>query len=75
MGPPGVPMTPHGSPWVPVGPRGAPHSYPGIRVLYVLLLTPGLLSRPWCLLEIVTAIDSGVVIVPVEVQRPGIKSE
>eukprot|EP00427_Karlodinium_veneficum_P053617 CAMPEP_0169403048 /NCGR_PEP_ID=MMETSP1017-20121227/55513_1 /TAXON_ID=342587 /ORGANISM="Karlodinium micrum, Strain CCMP2283" /LENGTH=373 /DNA_ID=CAMNT_0009509167 /DNA_START=51 /DNA_END=1172 /DNA_ORIENTATION=+ len=39
----------------------------------VILLTPGLLSRPWCLLEFVTAVRSGVNIVPVEIQRPGIK--
>mmetsp|Transcript_58727 Transcript_58727/g.102269 ORF Transcript_58727/g.102269 Transcript_58727/m.102269 type:complete len:1021 (-) Transcript_58727:205-3267(-) len=37
----------------------------------VLLLTPGVLSRPWCLLELVTAVRMGVFIVPVEVQRPG----
>lgn len=39
----------------------------------LLLLTPGLLSRPWCLLEIVTALRSDVTIVPVEIQRPGMK--
>mmetsp|Transcript_115646 Transcript_115646/g.180713 ORF Transcript_115646/g.180713 Transcript_115646/m.180713 type:complete len:368 (+) Transcript_115646:2-1105(+) len=37
----------------------------------VLLLTPLLLTRPWCLVEIVTAIRSGVHIVPVEIVRPG----
>jgi hypothetical protein len=37
----------------------------------VLLLTPGVLRRPWCLVEIVTAMEAGVPIVPVEVQRPG----
>merc|ERR1712187_607210 len=39
----------------------------------VILLTPGILTRPWCLLEIVTAVRSGVRFVPVEVQKPGIK--
>lgn len=39
----------------------------------LILLTPGLLSRPWCLLEFVTAVRSGVNIVPIEIQRPGIK--
>jgi len=37
----------------------------------VVLLTPGLLTRPWCVLEIVTAFDNDVQIVPVEIQRPG----
>jgi len=37
----------------------------------VILLTPGLLSRPWCLMEIVTAVENDVAIVPVEIQRPG----
>mmetsp|Transcript_19779 Transcript_19779/g.37078 ORF Transcript_19779/g.37078 Transcript_19779/m.37078 type:complete len:226 (+) Transcript_19779:3-680(+) len=37
----------------------------------VLLLTPGVLTRPWCLVEIVVAHFTGVNIVPVEVQRPG----
>lgn len=40
---------------------------------FVLLLTPGVLSRPWCLVEIVTAVKHGANIVPVEVQRPGSK--
>eukprot|EP00811_Abedinium_folium_P010741 NODE_1993_length_2315_cov_13.157678.p2 GENE.NODE_1993_length_2315_cov_13.157678~~NODE_1993_length_2315_cov_13.157678.p2 ORF type:complete len:269 (+),score=98.59 NODE_1993_length_2315_cov_13.157678:1431-2237(+) len=39
----------------------------------VVLLTPGVLSRAWCLVEIVTAVQNDVTIVPVEVQRPGIK--
>eukprot|EP00811_Abedinium_folium_P034689 NODE_7550_length_1569_cov_3.175451.p1 GENE.NODE_7550_length_1569_cov_3.175451~~NODE_7550_length_1569_cov_3.175451.p1 ORF type:complete len:442 (+),score=104.51 NODE_7550_length_1569_cov_3.175451:48-1373(+) len=39
----------------------------------IVLLTPNYLSRPWCLVEIVTAVESCVNIVPVEVQRPGIK--
>eukprot|EP00930_Biecheleria_cincta_P029409 TRINITY_DN20471_c0_g2_i2.p1 TRINITY_DN20471_c0_g2~~TRINITY_DN20471_c0_g2_i2.p1 ORF type:complete len:879 (+),score=150.97 TRINITY_DN20471_c0_g2_i2:187-2823(+) len=37
----------------------------------VLLLTPGLFTRPWCLLEIVTALRNNITIVPVEVQKPG----
>lgn len=37
----------------------------------VLLLTPDVLSRPWCLIEIVTAVRSKVNLVPVEVQRDG----
>jgi len=39
----------------------------------VLLLTPGVLRRPWCLIEIVTAAENGVTMVPIEVQRPGSK--
>jgi len=42
-------------------------------VCVVLLLTPRVLSRPWCLIELVTAANYGVRIVPVEVQRPGIQ--
>lgn len=38
----------------------------------VLLLTPGVLSRPWCLVEIVTAMKYGAQIVPVEIQRLGL---
>lgn len=38
----------------------------------VLLLTPNLFQRPWCLVEIVTALRSEIPVVPVEVQRPGI---
>jgi len=38
----------------------------------VLLLTPGVLMRPWCLMEIITAMNHGVQIVPVEIQRPGL---
>ena len=41
----------------------------------VLLLTPGVLSRPWCLVEIVTAIRNGINIVPVDIQRPGLRFE
>jgi len=39
----------------------------------ILLLTPGVLTRPWCLLEIVVAVRHGVVIVPVEIQRPDLR--
>lgn len=39
----------------------------------VLLLTPEVLTRPWCIIEIVTASWSGVKIVPVIIERPGIK--
>merc|ERR1712232_1504009 len=38
----------------------------------VLLLTPGLFTRPWCLLEIVTATRYKISIVPVKVERPGL---
>eukprot|EP00448_Togula_jolla_P025066 CAMPEP_0170578494 /NCGR_PEP_ID=MMETSP0224-20130122/5483_1 /TAXON_ID=285029 /ORGANISM="Togula jolla, Strain CCCM 725" /LENGTH=625 /DNA_ID=CAMNT_0010901461 /DNA_START=392 /DNA_END=2269 /DNA_ORIENTATION=+ len=38
----------------------------------VVLLTPGLFQRPWCLVEIATAHRSQVNIVPVAVQRPGL---
>lgn len=37
----------------------------------VILLTPGFFSRPWCLVELVTAIRNDVNIVPVELQRAG----
>jgi len=37
----------------------------------VLLLTPGVLKRPWVLVEISTATRAGVHIVPVEIQRKG----
>jgi len=36
----------------------------------ILLLTTGVLYRPWVLVEIVTATKAGTRIVPVEVQRP-----
>jgi len=39
----------------------------------VLLLTSGVLTRPWVLVELVTAIKTGVRIVLVEVQRPEMK--
>jgi len=39
----------------------------------VLLLTSGVLKRPWVLVELVTAIKAGTRIVPVEVQRPSMK--
>lgn len=41
----------------------------------LFLLTPGLLLRPWCLIEVVEAYKAGVKIVPVEVQRRGISFE
>lgn len=41
----------------------------------VLLLTPGILLRPWCLVEIVISCKNNVNIVPVEIQRPGMKFE
>jgi hypothetical protein len=37
----------------------------------VVLLTPGIFTRPWCILEIVTAFKKNVLVLPVEVQRPG----
>eukprot|EP00930_Biecheleria_cincta_P019351 TRINITY_DN14790_c0_g1_i2.p1 TRINITY_DN14790_c0_g1~~TRINITY_DN14790_c0_g1_i2.p1 ORF type:complete len:347 (-),score=52.20 TRINITY_DN14790_c0_g1_i2:112-1056(-) len=39
----------------------------------VLLLTPSVLSRPWCLIEIVTACRLGICVVPVEIKRPGLE--
>merc|ERR1719326_2025616 len=36
----------------------------------LLLLTPEVLWRPWCLVEIVTAVQHGVNVVLVEVQKP-----
>lgn len=38
---------------------------------FILMLTPGILKRPWCLLETVIAFRSNATIVPVEVQRKG----
>jgi len=38
----------------------------------VLLLTEGLFTRPWCLVEIVTAVREGVPFVPVVVSKPGL---
>merc|ERR1719356_1097197 len=38
----------------------------------VLLLTPNVLTRPWCLVEIITALRNGGEIVPVLIDRPGI---
>jgi len=35
----------------------------------VLLLTPGVLTRPWVLIEIITAYMNSIPIVPVEIQR------
>jgi len=37
----------------------------------VLLLTSGVLTRPWCLIEIATAVRHGVEVIPVEVSKPG----
>jgi len=37
----------------------------------VLLLTRGVLTRPWCLLEIVTATKAGAQVLPVKVDEPG----
>jgi len=39
----------------------------------VLLLTPKVLHRPWILVELATALESNIPIVPVEICRPGIK--
>merc|ERR1712137_1285892 len=36
-----------------------------------LLLTTNVLTRPWCLVEIFTAVKNGVPILPVEVPKPG----
>jgi len=38
----------------------------------VLLLTPNVLLRPWCLVEIVTAVRNNINIVPVTIVRPGL---
>merc|ERR1719183_2933755 len=38
----------------------------------VLLLTPNVLLRPWCLVEIVTAVRCNINIVPVTIVRPGL---
>jgi len=37
----------------------------------LLLLTPHVLTRPWCLIEIIVACKAGIQVVPVEVQRAG----
>lgn len=39
----------------------------------MLLLTPGVLTRPWCLVEIVTAVRENINLVPVDIVRDGIK--
>eukprot|EP00930_Biecheleria_cincta_P077811 TRINITY_DN6512_c0_g1_i3.p1 TRINITY_DN6512_c0_g1~~TRINITY_DN6512_c0_g1_i3.p1 ORF type:complete len:950 (-),score=141.07 TRINITY_DN6512_c0_g1_i3:20-2869(-) len=39
----------------------------------ILLLTPGVLSRPYCLIEIVTSVRNNVNVIPVEVQKPGLQ--
>lgn len=36
-----------------------------------VLLTNGVLSRPWVLIEIVTAVESGVRVLPVQICKPG----
>jgi len=41
----------------------------------LILLTPGLLKRPWVLIEIVTATRADVQLVPVELQRIGMEFE
>ena len=38
-----------------------------------LLLTEGVLARPWCLIEVVMANQFDVPIIPIEVIKPGIK--
>merc|ERR1712130_922149 len=38
----------------------------------VVLLTPGVLTRPWCLVEIVTAVRNDINLVPVMIVRPGL---
>jgi len=37
----------------------------------VVLLTSGVLTRPWVLVEIVTAVQAGVRVLPVQVSKPG----
>lgn len=37
----------------------------------VLLLTKGVLTRPWCLIEIVTAIQLQIPVLPVQIVKPG----
>jgi hypothetical protein len=44
----------------------------GSRCL-ILLLTPGVLTRPWCLLEIVAAKRFGRPFVPIQLVHPGLK--
>jgi len=39
----------------------------------LLLLTPNVFSRPWCLVEIVTALWNNIPIVPVEIARPDMR--
>jgi len=41
----------------------------------VILLTPGIFERPWCLVEMVSAFKQGKNIVPVEIQKPDMKFE
>lgn len=40
---------------------------------FLILLTPGVLTRKWCLMEMVTAVRLGIEITTVEVQREGMK--
>merc|ERR1712216_220181 len=37
----------------------------------VFMCTTNVLSRPWCLVEIVTAMEAGIPILPLTVQKPG----
>merc|ERR1712110_133430 len=41
----------------------------------VILLTPGVLTRPWCLFEIVAAYKAGSTLLPVLLDQPGAKFE
>lgn len=41
----------------------------------LVLLTPQFFSRPWCLVEIVTAVRNSLNLVPVTIQRPGLNFE
>jgi hypothetical protein len=38
-----------------------------------LLLTEGVLTRPWCLIEVVMANQFDIPVIPIEVNKPGIK--
>lgn len=38
---------------------------------FVILLTNDVLTRPWCLVELVTAVKFGIPMLPVEVRKPG----
>eukprot|EP00930_Biecheleria_cincta_P024670 TRINITY_DN17641_c1_g3_i1.p1 TRINITY_DN17641_c1_g3~~TRINITY_DN17641_c1_g3_i1.p1 ORF type:complete len:574 (-),score=81.98 TRINITY_DN17641_c1_g3_i1:163-1884(-) len=41
----------------------------------LILLSPMLLFRPWCIIEIVAGVRHGINMVPVEIQRTGLKFE